>query len=65
MHEYSNIWVKESKWAEFVAEDFCKKLKIVVNNEISLQEIDKQRKDIINNYSKNAIIKIYGKQFGG
>lgn len=64
MHEYSNIWVKESKWAEFIPEDFCKKLKIVINDKISRQEIEQQKKDIINNYNKNAIINIYSKQFG-
>ena len=64
MHEYSNIWVKGSKWAEFVPEDFSKKLKLIVNNEISLQEIEKQKEFIINNYNKYTIIKTYKKQFG-
>jgi len=64
LHEYSNIWVKGSKWAEFVPEDFQKKLSLVINNQISLQEIEEQKKVIINNYCKNAIINIYSKQFG-
>lgn len=64
LHEYSNIWVKNSKWAEFNKKDFSKKLSIVLNNEINYLQIEQQKKDILNKYCKNTIINNYSKQFG-
>jgi glycosyltransferase involved in cell wall biosynthesis len=64
VHEYSNIWVKDAKWAEFDKDDLKKKLEKVLDLTIEYNKIADQQKTILNNYSKNTIMGIYKQQFG-
>lgn len=65
VHEYSNIWVKDSKWAEFDKNDLNNKIRKILSNDYNSEKIIEQSKTILNKYSKNAIMSIYKKQFGG
>ena len=63
-HEYSNIWVKYSKWAEFDLKSLAENLKKVLNYEIEYAKVADQQINILNKYSKNSIISIYKQRFG-
>lgn len=68
VHEYSNIWVTESKWAEFDKKDMKNNInKIIMTDRFVSDNEDKliaQQKTILNKYSKNAIMSIYKQQLG-
>ncbi len=63
-HEYSNIWVKNSMWAEFDSKSLKNNLHKVLNHDIEYKKIADQQKYILNKYSKNSIISIYKQYLG-
>lgn len=68
INEYANIWVSGAKWAEFDKLSMKNNIKKIVTKDINFtknsEQITKQRKSILNKYSKNAIMFIYKKQLG-
>lgn len=64
IHEYSNIWVNDSKWAEFDPNDLKKNIEKVLNFDIEYSKIADQQQTILNKYSKKSIIDTYRQHFG-
>jgi len=61
---YSNIWVENSKWAEFNKKSMIDSIIKVTKKDFNSVKILNQQKSILNKYSKNSIMCIYNKQLG-